>query len=88
MRPTFPITVLHEDGERWELATPDELAATVEWFDSDTSDGSMTIVDAHGRPVRLKVKALEIQLLEVDDTPPVALPAPAETKPKRRRAAA
>jgi hypothetical protein len=87
MRPTFPITVLHEDGERWDLATPDELAATVEWFDSDESDGSMTIVDAQGRLVRLKVVALEIQRLEVDDGPPVAVPAP-ETKPKRRKAPA
>lgn len=87
MLPTFPLTVIHEDGEIWVLNTPDELAATVEWFDSDDSDGSMWVVDAEGRPVRLKVEALEIRHLEVQEGP-APQPTPQPLRPRRRRAAA
>ena len=87
MLPTFPLTVIHEDGETWVLNTPDELAATVEWFDSDDSDGSMWVIDAEGRPVRLKVEALEIHRLEVQEGP-APQPTPQPLRPRRRRAAA
>lgn len=82
MPPTYPLTVIHEDGERWVLHTPTEVAGTVEWYDSADDDDSMRVVDAEGRPVRLKVEALQIITCEVDGS---AAPAPSESK---RRVAA
>lgn len=80
MGPTFPLTVIHEDGAAWVLATPEALAATVEWFDSDDADPSMRVVDAQGRPVRLKVVALTIQTIEIADAAPAPAPRPAPRK--------
>ncbi len=80
MDPVFPVTVYFDDGTTWVLDTSEKLGWTLEWFDSN--DGNdIRVVDAHGRPVSVKVEALEIKRLKVQDkTPP--------TPPRRRRARA
>lgn len=93
MAPQYPLTVRFDDGTQEVLNTPEEVAGTLEWFDTDDSTDTLTdthgtVTDACGRRVRLKVEALTIQRLEVDDAAPVALPPSGEPTPKRRRAAA
>lgn len=64
--PEFPIRVtFHEDGEEWVLDSFDELASSLEWFDSDDPTENASVVDGKGRPVRVKVEALELLRFEL-----------------------
>jgi hypothetical protein len=70
MAPQYPLTVRFEDGTSEVLDTPVEVAGTLEWFDTDDPSDTMTdthgtVIDARGRPVRLKVEALEIVTCEL-----------------------
>ena len=67
MSPVFPLKVAFDDGETWVLATAEEVAENLEWFDSEDGDRSVTVVDAQGRPVRLHVEAFQIIRCEVED---------------------
>jgi hypothetical protein len=63
--PRFPITVkFHEDDETWTLLDLNDAACNLEWFDSD--DGQAEVIDSEGRPVRLKVQALEVVVCELE----------------------
>jgi hypothetical protein len=64
--PEFPIRVtFHEDGDEWVLDSPEELACSLEWFDTDDPEEHASVVDRHGRAVRIKVEALEVVRLEL-----------------------
>jgi hypothetical protein len=66
VQPKFPLHVKFlEDGDEWTLESVDELTSSLEWFDSDDPDERATVRDAQGRPVRVKVAALKLQLLEL-----------------------
>ena len=65
MKPTFPLTVTFDDGTVEVFSDPNALAWGLEWFDTDDPSDNITDVhgtvqDAHGRPVSLKIEALEI----------------------------
>ena len=78
MQPTFPLTVVWDDGSIEVLQDALEVETGLEWFDTDELDGGpVTITDAEGRPVRLRVEALQIITCEVDEA---AAPVPSERK--------
>ena len=61
--PQFPLKVVfHEDQDEWTLATEDEAACNLEWFDSSSSDENATVTDSLGRKVHLVVEKLEMKL--------------------------
>ncbi len=75
MHPVSPLTVLFDDGRAQTFTTPRGLASTLEWFDThDPSDIDTdehgTVSDAQGRPVRLKVAALELVTCELIEAAP------------------
>lgn len=64
--PEFPIRVrFREDGAEWVLDSFDELVSSLEWFDSDDPTEDVSVVDAKGRAVRVKVAALELRRFEL-----------------------
>lgn len=66
MEATFPLKVVWS-GERCELfENRDDVALNLEWSDTDDNDDGTIVVDAEGRPVRLRVQALTILRLEVE----------------------
>ncbi|WP_158305895.1 hypothetical protein [Anaeromyxobacter sp. Fw109-5] len=42
--------------------------AQLEWFDSEDGDRSVRVTDARGRRLIVKIKALQVKVLEVADT--------------------
>lgn len=64
MEPEFPIFVRFEDGEVEEYEDTDDLIHNLEDFDSDV-DTACDVRDARGRPVRLKLKLLELKELSL-----------------------
>ena len=73
--PRFPLRITSSDGEEEVAKNHDELAVALEWFDSDRSDGTVQVVDADGRLVRVRVEALRVEVLELRSgltPPPVA----------------
>lgn len=67
MRPTFPLRIRAVGGREEVVANEEELARSLEWFDSTQSDGTVSVIDAHGRPVVLLIEALKIKVLEVHE---------------------
>ena len=67
LQPMFPLLVLSIDNDDWLLRTPEEVANNLEWFDSEDGDESVVVVDWEGRPVSVKVEALEIKRLELKE---------------------
>jgi len=61
----FPISVTFEDGEVKQYESAEDLALNLEDFDSDV-DVECRVVDGLGRPVRLKLKLLEVKELSLD----------------------
>lgn len=60
-KPEFPVTVnFLEDNSIWVLNTENELACNLEWFDSRDDEEHVSVIDAKGRLVRLKVEKLEV----------------------------
>lgn len=59
----FPLTFRWEDGEVEACPDMDYLCCNIEWFDSE--DGDAVVTDALGRPVRLKLEATEVRLLQL-----------------------
>ena len=64
MKPEFPISVRFEDGEVVEYADAHDLIHNLEDFDSD-ADTACEVRDARGRPVRLKLKLLDLKELSL-----------------------
>jgi hypothetical protein len=64
MEPEFPISVRFEDGEVEEYEDVEDLICNVEYFDSDI-DTACDARDARGRPVRLKLKLLDLKELSL-----------------------
>ena len=66
MQPEFPIKVLfQEDGEEWMLNDEEDIAVNLEWFNSDDPEERAIVTDNRGRPVRLKVEALDVLICEL-----------------------
>lgn len=64
MEPEFPIFVRFEDGEVEQYDDVEELILNLEDFDSDL-DTDCDARDARGRPVRLKLKLLDLKELSL-----------------------
>ena len=64
MEPEFPISIRFENGEVEEYEDVDELIHKLEDFDSDL-DTACDARDARGRPVRLKLKLLDLKELSL-----------------------
>jgi hypothetical protein len=64
MEPEFPISFRFENGEVEEYEDVDELIHSLEDFDSDL-DTACDARDARGRPVRLKLKLLDLKELSL-----------------------
>ena len=60
----FPLTVTFEDGSIEQFDSIESLEQDLEDFDSDL-DVACHVTDVHGRPVRLKLKMLELQELSL-----------------------
>ena len=60
----FPISVIFEDGEVEQYESIEDLEQNLEDFDSDV-DVECHVTDSLGRPVRLKLKLLELQELSL-----------------------
>ena len=64
MEPEFPIFVRFENGEVEEYEDADDLIHDLEDFDSDLNP-DCDVRDARGRPVRLKLKLLDLKELSL-----------------------
>ena len=60
----FPVTVTFEDGEVEHYESIEDLEQNLEDFDSDV-DVECRVTDSLQRPVRLKLKSLEVQELSL-----------------------
>jgi len=60
----FPLLVTFENGEVEQYESVEDLELNLEDFDSDV-DAECRIVDGLGRPVRLKLKLLEVKELSL-----------------------
>ena len=68
MKPEFPIKVVFfEDNEEWVLENEEELACSLEWFDSDDEDENAIVTDSLGRNVRIKIKGLKIIICQLQE---------------------
>ena len=68
--PTFPLEIWWYDPsgtlESTEVVDNEtELACQLEWFNSFSSDGTIRVTDALGRPVTVVIENTNIQLLKV-----------------------
>lgn len=64
MEPEFPISVRFENGEVEEYGDVDELIHNLEDFDTDVNT-DCDVRDARGRPVKLKLKLLDLKELSL-----------------------
>jgi hypothetical protein len=60
----FPLSVTFENGEVAQYESVEDLELNLEDFDSDV-DAGCRIIDGLGRPVRLKLKLLEVKELSL-----------------------
>lgn len=67
MLPEYPIKIDFEYGETWVLKNEEELATSLEWFDSDSEEEPTVITDNQGRAVKLKVDNLKLVLFELKE---------------------
>ena len=65
MKPQFPLRILSRDGTEEHAESRDELVQTLEWFDSEDGDASVQVVDALGRPVLVRIEALQLKALRL-----------------------
>ena len=66
LSPEFPIKVTFlEDGDVWIFDNEEEMACSMEWFDSDDPEEQTIVIDNQERPIRLKVQKLEIVCFEL-----------------------
>lgn len=68
-RPEYPIKVVFkEDGETWILNNEEELATSLEWFDSESPTENAMAIDNQGRAIRIKVEKLELVTFELKES--------------------
>lgn len=60
----FPVSTTFEDGEVEQYEDVEDLIYNLEDFDSD-ADAGCRVIDKLGRPVRLKLKLLELEELSL-----------------------
>ncbi len=66
LSPEFPIKVTFlEDSDVWVFDNEEEMACSMEWFDSDDPEEQAIVIDNQERPIRLKVQKLEIVCFEL-----------------------
>jgi hypothetical protein len=68
MKPEFPLRVKFDDGDEWLLESEEQVETNLEWFDTDDGDKTVLVLDRLGRPVRLKVEAFSLLMLELSET--------------------
>lgn len=61
--PQYPLSVTFADGETIVVQNEMDAICNLEWLDTEDSEDPVTVVDRLGRPVRLRMKFLEIQEL-------------------------
>lgn len=67
-KPVFPIKVFFkEDGDEWILDNEDEIASSLEWFNSEDPEENTIVTDKNGNPVKLVIEKLEIKQLELKE---------------------
>ncbi len=67
IKPEFPLRAFDSEDNNEELfANEEELVCTLEWFDSTDADETIQVTDSKGRPVRLKIKQLQIIICEIE----------------------
>lgn len=66
-QPLFPLTVTFADGEKQSVDSITDAEHNMEWLDTEDDDEPITVLDRLGRPVRLKIEALNIVRLELKD---------------------
>lgn len=64
-KPKFPLHAVIDEDTTWILENKDEVACNLEWCDTRVED-EIEIYDSLGRRVILVIKALGIQLLELE----------------------
>lgn len=64
-RPVFPLTVFFADGEQATVNDAEDAEYNLEWLDTDDLNEPVTVLDALGRRVRLKIEALKIVRCEL-----------------------
>ena len=68
-QPLFPLSVIFADGERQSVDSVTDAERNLEWLDTEDDDEPITVLDRLGRPVHLKIEALEIVRMELKDRP-------------------
>ena len=67
IKPEFPLRAFDSEDNNEELfANEEELACTLEWFDSTDADETIQVTDNKGRLVRLKIEQLQIIVCEIE----------------------
>ena len=65
-QPEYPINVFFkESGETWILNNEKELAATLEWFDSEAPGENVIVTDNQGRATKIRIEKLELLSFEL-----------------------
>lgn len=64
-RPAFPLAVIFADGQQATVEDVEDAECNLEWLDTDDLDEPVTVLDALGRRVRLKIEALKIVRCEL-----------------------
>jgi hypothetical protein len=59
-QPLFPLTVQWSSSEAEVFQDANDIECNLEDFDSENKRSSVSVKDSLGRPVRLKVEALEV----------------------------
>lgn len=65
MKPEFPLHVIFADGTEYVLETEEEIATSLEYFDTEDGDTSASVFDNQKRKVRLKVERLEVLICDL-----------------------
>ena len=66
MTPQFPLRIIYDDGDCTTVERPEDLLTNVDTIDSADPQARLWIRDALDRTVRLRMRAGEIEVLEVD----------------------
>jgi hypothetical protein len=66
MTPQFPLRIIYDDGSSAAIETPEDLLTEVDTIDSVDPGARLWIRDAMDRTVRLRMRAGEIEILELD----------------------
>ena len=65
MPPQFPLRIIYDDGGSATIETPEDLLTEVDTIDSVDPQARIWIRDAMDRTVRLRMRAGQIEVLEL-----------------------